>query len=55
MNELFSPFKLGDVTLNNRIVMAPMTRSRARKGDTADELTAKYYAQRASAGLIITE
>lgn len=55
MNELFSPFKLGDVTLKNRIVMAPMTRSRARKGDTADELTAKYYAQRASAGLIITE
>ncbi|ECG8590171.1 alkene reductase [Salmonella enterica subsp. salamae] len=55
MNELFSPYKLGDVTINNRVVMAPMTRSRARKGDTADALTAKYYAQRASAGLIITE
>ncbi|KNC11424.1 NADH:flavin oxidoreductase [Pantoea sp. RIT-PI-b] len=55
MDKLFTSYPLGDITLNNRVVMAPMTRSRARAGDTADELTAKYYQQRASAGLIITE
>lgn len=55
MNKLFTPFTAGDTHLVNRIVMAPMTRSRATTGDTADELTAKYYQQRASAGLIITE
>ncbi|MFV8798254.1 alkene reductase, partial [Yersinia sp. LJYL362] len=55
MEKLFTPLKVGNITLNNRIVMAPMTRSRARKGDIADELTAEYYAQRASAGLIVTE
>ncbi|QOL14994.1 alkene reductase [Dickeya dianthicola] len=55
MNKLFTPYTAGDTALSNRIVMAPMTRSRAREGDTADELTAKYYQQRASAGLIITE
>lgn len=55
MDKLFTPFKVGDTELVNRVVMAPMTRSRATVGDTADELTAKYYQQRASAGLIITE
>lgn len=55
MEKLFTPFKVGDSDLVNRVVMAPMTRSRAITGDTADELTAKYYQQRASAGLIITE
>lgn len=55
MEKLFTPFKVGDSDLVNRVVMAPMTRSRAMTGDTADELTAKYYQQRASAGLIITE
>jgi len=55
MDKLFTPFKAGDTPLQNRVVMAPMTRSRATVGDTADELTAKYYHQRASAGLIITE
>ncbi|CNK40165.1 NADH:flavin oxidoreductase [Yersinia enterocolitica] len=55
MEKLFTPFKVGDTELANRAVMAPMTRSRATVGDTADELTAKYYQQRASAGLIITE
>ncbi|HDL7823359.1 TPA: alkene reductase [Yersinia enterocolitica] len=55
MEKLFTPLKVGNITLNNRVVMAPMTRSRARKGDIADELTAEYYAQRASAGLIVTE
>jgi len=55
MEKLFTPFQAGDTDLVNRVVMAPMTRSRAMSGDTADELTAKYYQQRASAGLIITE
>lgn len=54
MDKLFTPFTAGDTRLANRIVMAPMTRSRAT-GNTADELTATYYQQRASAGLIITE
>ncbi|MER7081759.1 N-ethylmaleimide reductase [Saccharopolyspora kobensis] len=56
MTTAFSPFQLGDVTLRNRIVMAPMTRTRAGATDgTPTELMAEYYAQRASAGLIITE
>lgn len=53
---LFNPFKLGDLTLPNRIVMAPLTRSRAAQpGDIPNELNAAYYRQRASAGLIIAE
>lgn len=53
---LFTPFQLGTLTLPNRLVMAPMTRSRARQpGDVPTELNARYYAQRASAGIIITE
>lgn len=53
---LFSQYNLKDITLNNRMVMAPMTRSRSdNEGKVATELTAEYYAQRASAGLIITE
>lgn len=52
---LFEEFKLGELTLNNRVVMAPMTRSRAAEGDAPNELNALYYEQRASAGLIITE
>ncbi len=55
MEKLFTPFQVGDTNLANRVVMAPMTRSRAISDDTPDELTAKYYQQRASAGLIITE
>lgn len=55
MEKLFTPFQAGDTDLINRVVMAPMTRSRAMSGDTADELTAEYYQQRASAGLLITE
>lgn len=51
---LLSPLRLGDVELPNRIIMAPMTRSRAVAGH-ADANTAKYYVQRASAGLLITE
>jgi N-ethylmaleimide reductase len=52
---LFQPFPLGDITLANRIVMAPLTRSRADKGNVPGELVVEYYAQRASVGLIITE
>ncbi|WP_374305195.1 alkene reductase [Methylocella sp.] len=53
---LFSPFTLGDLRLPNRIVMAPLTRSRARKGALAPTaLNAEYYRQRASAGFIVSE
>jgi len=53
---LFSPFRLGDIELKNRIVMAPLTRNRATHGtDAPNDLNAEYYRQRASAGLIITE
>lgn len=53
---LFQPIQLGSLTLNNRIVMPPMTRSRASQpGDVANELMATYYAQRSSAGLIVGE
>jgi N-ethylmaleimide reductase len=52
---LFSPIKLGAYTLPNRIVMAPMTRGRAGEGGAPGKMNARYYAQRASAGLIITE
>ncbi|MDU9040418.1 alkene reductase [Pseudomonas corrugata] len=52
---LFEPYLLGDLTLSNRIVMAPLTRNRAAAGLVPSDLSATYYAQRASAGLIITE
>ena len=53
---LFQPFRLGDLDLPNRIVMAPLTRNRATPGtDAANDLMAAYYRQRASAGLIVTE
>jgi 2,4-dienoyl-CoA reductase-like NADH-dependent reductase (Old Yellow Enzyme family) len=56
MPSLFDPYDLGPIHLANRIVMAPMTRSRARNAALApDENIALYYAQRASAGLIVTE
>jgi N-ethylmaleimide reductase len=51
---LFSSFTLGRLTLPNRVVMAPMTRSRAI-GNVPSDLVATYYAQRAEAGLIVTE
>lgn len=53
--DLFSPTKLGELHLANRIVMAPLTRSRAGDEGVPGELHATYYAQRASAGLIIAE
>ncbi|MFZ4856847.1 MAG: alkene reductase [Desulfuromonadaceae bacterium] len=52
--KLFSPSHLGPVSLNNRVVMAPMTRNRA-PGNIPNELMAEYYGQRAGAGLIISE
>ncbi len=52
---LFQPLSLGPLTLANRVVMAPLTRSRAAAGDIPHALNATYYAQRASAGLIISE
>ncbi|WP_338637310.1 alkene reductase [Erwinia persicina] len=52
---IFQPYPLGPVTLTNHIVMAPLTRNRAGKGLVPSELAATYYAQRASAGLLITE
>lgn len=52
---LFSPVTLGPYTLSNRIVMAPLTRNRAGRGNAPVWLNALYYAQRASAGLIIAE
>lgn len=53
---LFQALRLGALTLPNRIVMPPMTRSRASQpGDEANELMAEYYAQRAGAGLIVSE
>jgi len=53
---LFCPLRLGHFQLANRIVMPPMTRSRASQpGDVANALMAEYYAQRASAGLIVSE
>jgi N-ethylmaleimide reductase len=52
---LFSPYLLGDIPLANRVVMAPMTRNRAAGGFVPGPLAADYYAQRASAGLIIAE
>ena len=55
MTDLFSPLTLGPLTLPNRLVMAPLTRSRAEDGDVPSNLAATYYTQRATAGLIISE
>lgn len=52
---LLSPVQIGDFKLPNRVVMAPLTRSRAGEDRIANELMAEYYTQRASAGLIISE
>jgi 2,4-dienoyl-CoA reductase-like NADH-dependent reductase (Old Yellow Enzyme family) len=55
MNQLFTPIRVGRYSLSNRLVMAPMTRSRAQPDGTPGELAAEYYAQRASVGLIVAE
>jgi N-ethylmaleimide reductase len=53
--DLLSPFQLGPLALPNRVVMAPMTRNRAGPGNVPHALNATYYAQRAGAGLIVSE
>ena len=53
--DLFDPTRLGPLTLKNRIVMAPLTRSRVGEDGVPGPMNAQYYAQRASAGLIVTE
>src|SRR5947207_15144678 len=53
--KLFEAFKLGPITLPNRLVMAPLTRNRAVAGMVPSPLAVEYYGQRASAGLLITE
>ena len=55
MTDLFAPVRLGALELKNRFVMAPMTRNRAGEGTAPTALVAEYYAQRAGAGLIVTE
>jgi 2,4-dienoyl-CoA reductase-like NADH-dependent reductase (Old Yellow Enzyme family) len=55
MPSLFDPLQIGDITLPNRIIMAPLTRMRAGVTRTPNALMTKYYVQRASAGLIISE
>ncbi|MBK7922244.1 MAG: alkene reductase [Gemmatimonadetes bacterium] len=52
---LFTPITLGDVTLANRVVMAPMTRNRAGAGNVPTAMMVEYYLQRATGGLLITE
>src|ERR671936_485462 len=52
---LFQPFRLHELVLPNRIVLAPMTRGRAGTARLPNRLMAEYYAQRSSAGLLITE
>ncbi|NQY79339.1 MAG: alkene reductase [Candidatus Caenarcaniphilales bacterium] len=55
MTELFNKLKIGDLEINNRMVLAPMTRARAGESRVANDLMAEYYAQRADTGLIISE
>ncbi len=55
MATLFEPVRLGSLVLANRVFMAPLTRNRAHADGVPGELAATYYAQRASAGLIVTE
>lgn len=52
---LFSPLKLGAISCRNRVLMAPMTRDRAGEDDVPSDIMVRYYRQRASAGLIVTE
>ncbi|RJE79751.1 alkene reductase [Paracoccus sp. JM45] len=55
MSSMFEPLTLGAVTLKNRVVMSPLTRSRSGDDRIPNEMMAEYYAQRAGAGLIISE
>jgi N-ethylmaleimide reductase len=55
MSDLFSPVKLGSIAMNNRMVMAPLTRNRSSMEGVPQDINVSYYEQRATAGLIITE
>ncbi len=55
LSSLWQPFTLGRLDLPHRLALAPMTRSRSNPDGTPGDLTAEYYGQRASLGLIITE
>ena len=55
MTDLFARYALGELSLANRFVMAPLTRNRAGVGEAPTELAAEYYGQRAGAGLIVSE
>ncbi|QKH38558.1 alkene reductase [Achromobacter pestifer] len=55
MSQLFEPLRAGDLTLRNRIVMAPLTRMHASPGRVPNDLMVEYYSQRAGAGMILTE
>ena len=55
MSTLHTPLQMGDLKLANRMIMAPLTRTRAGRTHIPNALMAEYYAQRASAGLIFTE
>jgi 2,4-dienoyl-CoA reductase-like NADH-dependent reductase (Old Yellow Enzyme family) len=55
LNDLFDPIRIGELLLPNRIIMAPLTRCRASAGRVPNALMAEYYAQRAGAGLILSE
>ena len=55
MTTIFDPITIGELELNNRIIMAPLTRCRADEGRVPNAMMAEYYVQRASAGLIISE
>ena len=55
LHTLYSPYQLGNLTLSNRCVMAPLTRNRANANREPVDMNVTYYEQRASAGLIIAE
>jgi len=55
MTMLFEPLALGAITIPNRAIMAPLTRSRSTRAHVPTAMMAEYYAQRASAGLITSE
>ena len=55
MTDLFSPLSLGDLVLPNRVIMAPLTRSRATPERVPTPMMSEHYVQRAGAGLIIAE
>ena len=54
-NDLFTPYDMGPIHMKNRMVMAPLTRSRAGEGNVPSSMAAEYYSARAGAGLIVTE